>query len=89
MSSNNKHDRLTTLDSSQYRLWRVQTEATFELHKVLHLVLRTELPPPPTAAAKVIAEYERRHNLARETLLTCLKPTELTRVIHLKTAQEI
>ena len=39
---------LNKLKPKEYRLWVVQTEATFEVHKCLGLVLGTELNPTPT-----------------------------------------
>ena len=39
---------LSQLKPNEYRLWVVQTEATFQVHKCLDIVLGKELNPTPT-----------------------------------------
>jgi hypothetical protein len=78
---------LTKLDdTSHYRLWRVATEATFDVYNVLGIVNGAE--PRPTAAGR-IPDWNRRHKLAREALFTSLRPAQLNRVSTLQSAKEI
>jgi len=74
-------------DTSHYRLWRAATEATFDVYNVLNIVLGTEDKPDNTSDN--FNDWERRHKLAREALITALKPAQQIRIIHLKSAHEI
>src|SRR5437762_5178177 len=85
-------------DPTHYRLWRVATEATFDVYNVLNIVLGTEPKPisldssseiSEAIIADEIADWERRHKLAREALYSSLKPAQLIRVAHLQSAHEI
>jgi len=81
-------------DTSHYRLWKVATEATFDVHGVLNIVLGTEAKPTAAedadgeALAKIV-DWERRHKLAKEALFSALKPAQLIRVALLDTAAAI
>ena len=50
-----------------------------------------DVPERPITAAqrKSIEQWQSRHDLARQALLTCLEPAELTKVYHLHFAYEI
>ena len=86
-------------DPTHYRLWRVATEATFDVYNVLNIVLGTEPKPIPpeddsselseAIIADEIIDWEQRHKLAREALYSALKPAQLIRVAHLQSAHEI
>jgi hypothetical protein len=72
-------------DTSHYRLWKVATEATFDVHGVLNIVLRTEAKPTAAENADAealakIAGWDRCHRLAEEALFSALKPVQLIRV---------
>jgi len=41
------------------------------------------------AQRKLIEKWQLRHDLARQALLSCLQPAELTKVYHLQSAHEI
>src|SRR5271156_1916546 len=81
-------------DTSHYRLWKVATEATFDVHGVLNIVLGTEAKRTAAedadgeALAKIV-DWERRHKLAKEALFSALKPAQLIRVALLDTAAAI
>ena len=45
--------------------------------------------PVTAAQRKSIEQWQSRHDLARQALLTCLEPAELTKVYHLQLASEI
>jgi gag-polypeptide of LTR copia-type len=45
--------------------------------------------PITAAQRKSIEQWQSRHDLARQALLTCLEPTELTKIYHLQLAHEI
>jgi hypothetical protein len=94
--------RLTDLVPDNYRLWRAQTEATFSVHGVLDIVLgqrlRPQLDAQPSgnqsahASAGLLddaVKWDRQHALARQALLACLPPSELTKVYQLHSASEI
>jgi gag-polypeptide of LTR copia-type len=93
--------RLTDLVPDNYRLWAAQTEATFNVHGVWDIVLGQRLRPPPddappsgsrsTRASPLTedAKWDRQHALARQALLACLPPSELTKVYQLGSASEI
>ena len=85
---------LNKLKSNEYRLWVIQTEATFEVHKCLDIVLDKEPNPIPMnddgtpiigpidmQLQAVIASWKTRHALAREALLRSLEPADLLKVI--------
>lgn len=74
-------------DTAYYRLWRAASEATFDVHNVLKIVLGTEVKPDETSDE--FPNWDRRHKLAREALITALKPAQQIRVISLKSAHEI
>ena len=87
-SGKHKTITLTKLDdTSHYCLWRVATEATFEVHNILNTVLGMELKPTSMSEANLksidtnlstqIADWEYHHKLAREALFTALKPPQL------------
>ena len=84
---------LNKLKPNEYRLWVIQTEATFEVHKCLDLVLGNEPNPTPVdddgtpigpigerLRAK-INSWKTRHALAREALLRSLEPADIFKVI--------
>src|SRR5205814_8963877 len=91
-SNYNKRSRPITLtkleDTDHYHLWCTTTKSTFDIHNVLKIVLRTE-PKPKDANETVVADWDRRRKLAKEALLSALKPAQLLRVSHLKTARQI
>src|SRR5579859_5704534 len=84
---------LNKLKPNEYRLWVVQTEATFDIHKCMGIVLGTELNPTPmdddgTSLGPVgeimqatITFWQTRHALVKEALLKCLEPADLTKVL--------
>src|ERR1700685_2374454 len=84
--------KLNKLKSNEYRLWVVQSEATFEVYKCLNLVLGKEPKPTPDdsddESASVISasviSWDTRHALAREALLRSLEPSDLIKVITVK-----
>ena len=93
---------LSQLKPNEYRLWVVQTEATFQVHKCLDIVLGKEPNPTPTdddgtslgpigeQLRTVIASWEIRHALAREALIKALQPADLLKVLgHLDSAASI
>jgi hypothetical protein len=45
--------------------------------------------PITAAQRKSIEQWQQHHDLARQALLTCLEPAELTKVYHLQLAHEI
>jgi hypothetical protein len=45
--------------------------------------------PITAAQRKSIEQWQSRHDLARQALLTCLEPAELTKIYHLQSAHEI
>lgn len=70
-----------------YRLWSATTESTLDVYKVLNIVLGTEVKPD--AALDIPADWEYRHKLAKEALLSSLKLARLIRVAHLTSAHQI
>jgi hypothetical protein len=70
-------------DTDYYQLWCTTTKSTFDIHNVLNIVLGTE-PKPTDANEAVLVDWDRRHKLAKEALLSALKPAQLLRVSHLK-----
>ena len=84
---------LKQLKPNEYRLWAIQMEATFEVHKCLDIVLGNE--PNPTLVddngtpigpigqyfQAAISSWETHHALAREALLYSLEPADLLKVI--------
>jgi len=93
---------LSQLKPNEYRLWVVQTEATFQVHKCLDIVLGKELNPTPvdddgTPLGPIgeriqasITSWETRHALAREALIKALQPADLLKVLgHLDSASSI
>jgi gag-polypeptide of LTR copia-type len=74
-------------DTDHYNLWCDTTKSTFDLSNVLQIVLGTELRP--TENDKAIANWDRRHKLAKEAILSALKPAQLIRVSRLDTAHAI
>jgi hypothetical protein len=74
-------------DTDHYELWCHTTKSTFDLSNVLGIVLGTELRP--TENDKAIENWDRRHKLAKEAILSALKPAQLLRVSRLRTAHEI
>jgi len=75
-------------DTDYYQLWCTTTKSTFDIHNVLNIVVGTE-PKPKDANEAVLVDWDRRHKLAKEALLSALKPAQLLRVSHLKTARKI
>jgi hypothetical protein len=94
MSDSNSRPRPITLtkleDTDYYQLWCTTAKSTFDLHNALHIVLGTE---PRSASAEddetVLVNWDQRHKLAKEALLSALKPAQLLRVSRLETAFEI
>jgi hypothetical protein len=93
---------LSQLRPKEYRLWVVQTEATFQVHKCLDIVLGKEPNPTPTddngtplgpigeQFHAAITSWETRHALAREALIKALQPADLLKVLgHLDSASSI
>src|SRR5438045_2431006 len=93
---------LSQLKPNEYRLWVVQTKATFQVHKCLDIVLSKELNPTPTdddgttlrpigeQLRTAITSWETRHSLAREALIKALQPADLLKVLgHLDSASSI
>jgi hypothetical protein len=81
--------KLNKLKSNEYRLWVVQSEATFEVYKCLKLVLGKEPKPTPSPddsddESASVTSWDTRHALAREALLRSLEPSDLIRVITVK-----
>jgi len=72
----------------------VVTEATFDVHIVLNIVVGTEAEPRAAenadgeALAKIV-DWEILHKLAKEAVFSAFKPAQLIRVAHLETAAEI
>ena len=87
---------LNKLKPNEYRLWVIQTEATFEVHKCLDIVLGVETNPTPVdddgrpigpigkLLQSTIASWQTRHALAREALLKSLEPADMLKVIAYK-----
>src|SRR5436190_13916008 len=94
MSDSNYNHRphpitLTKLeDTDYYQLWCTTTKSTFDIHNILNIVLGTE-PKPTDANEDVLVDWDRRHKLAKEALLSALKPAQLLRVARLQTAHKI
>ena len=90
-SSVAKTIRLTELVPANYRLWAAQTEATFAVHGVMDIVLGERLRPDDGNGrqASQAIKWDRQHALARQALLACLPPSELTKVYQLQSANEI
>ena len=94
--------KLNKLKPNEYRLWVTQTEATFEVHKCLDIVLGEEPNPTPlneetgeptgpvgdTLQAK-IASWRTHHALAREALLKSLEAPDLLKVIAVKNSAAV
>ena len=83
--------RLTDLVPPNYGLWAAQTEATFVVHGIMDIVLEQHLRPNDgngRQATRAI-EWDRQHTLARQALLACLPPSELTKVSQLQSTSEI
>ena len=84
---------LNKLKPNEYRLWIIQTEATFERHKCLDIMLDNEPNPTPVndngtpigsideRLRAAIISWETRHALAREALLRSLEPADIFKVI--------
>ena len=81
--------RLTDLVPANYRLWAAQTEATFTVHGVLDIVIGERLRPGDVRQASQAIKWDRQHALARQALLACLPPSELTKVYQLQLASDI
>ena len=88
---------ITRLKPNEYRLWVVQTEATFEVHKCLGIMLGTEpnLTPLNADGTPNVGQipqnlrsrsnkWEARHSLAREALLKSLESAELMKVLSIR-----
>src|ERR1700692_3411927 len=94
---------LTKFDPSEYRLWSAQAKATFEVQKILDIVVGIEKKPPSTdadgtilpnaeltaAQCKKILTWEDKNGLGKEALLKCLPKSELIKVYHVQSAAEI
>jgi hypothetical protein len=81
--------KLNKLKPNEYRLWVVQSEATFEVYKCLKLVLGKEPKPTPSPddsddESASVTSWDTRHALAREALLRSLEPSNLIKVITVK-----
>ncbi len=79
-------------DTDYYQLWCTTAKSTFDLHNALGIVLGTEPQPPADDDEDdeaVLVDWEQRHKLAKEALLSALKPAQLLRVSRLETASEI
>ena len=81
--------KLNKLKPNEYRLWVVQSEATFEVYKCLKLVLGKEPKPTPSPddsddESASVTSWDTRHALAREALLRSLEPSDLIKVITVK-----
>jgi hypothetical protein len=85
---------LNKLKPNEYRLWVIQAEATFEVHKCLDIALGKEPNPTPVDDTGTpiigpinaqqqasIASWTTRHAIAREALLRSLDPADLLKVI--------
>ncbi len=81
--------RLTDLVPANYRLWAAQTEATFAVHGIMDIVLGQRLRPDQDGNGRQAIKWDRQHALARQALLACLPPSELTKVYQLRSASEI
>src|SRR5271154_1252957 len=96
---------LTPFAPSEYRLWEAQTRTTFDVHNLTDIVLGKEPDPTPSVnpeaendepiivltpnQRKAIADWDRRHKLAKQSLLSCLQGPELMKVFQLKLASEV
>src|SRR2546423_7102665 len=93
---------LSQLKPNEYRLWVVQMEATFQVHKCLDIVLGNEPNPTPVdddgtplgpigkQLHAAINSWETRHALTREALIKALQPADLLKVLgHLDSASSI
>ena len=96
MDSNNYSNRLHPIvltkleDTDYYQLWCTTTKSTFDLHNVLNIVLGTEpRPSSPEDDAVLLVNWNQRHKLAKEAVLSALKPAQLLRVSRLESASEI
>ena len=74
-------------DTDYYELWCHTTKSTFDLSNVLEIVLGTELRR--TENDKAIANWDCRHKLAKEAILSALKPAQLISVSSLNIAHAI
>lgn len=84
---------LNKLKPNEYRLRAIQTEATFEVHKCLDIVLGNEPDPTPVdddgtpigpigeQFQAAITFWKIRHALAREALLHSLEPADMLKII--------
>jgi hypothetical protein len=88
--------RLSDLVPTNYRLWAAQTEATFGVYEVMDIVSGKRLRPSTETSASMTEEvvqeavkWDRQNALARQALLACLPPSELTNVYQMKLASEI
>ena len=92
-SSVSKTIHLTDLVPANYdRLWAAQTEATFAVHGVMDVVLGERLRPDENGNGRQASQaikWDRQHALARQALLACLPPSELTKVYQLQLASDI
>jgi hypothetical protein len=94
---------LTKFIPSEYRLWYAQSKATFEVQKILPIILGTEPKPSnvdadgnavlqaelTVAQRKKISAWEDKDGLGKEALLKCLSKAELMKVYQLQSAFEI
>ena len=84
---------LNKLKPNEYRLWVIQMEATFEVHKCLDIVLGNKPNPTPVddestpigpismQLQATITSWTTRHALTREALLRSLEPADIFKVI--------
>ena len=74
-------------NTDYYQLWWRQVESTFDVWNVTDIVLGKEKRPESDDVK--IKDWDRRHKLAKEALFSALKPQQMLRVSHLKSAHEI
>jgi hypothetical protein len=87
--------KLNKLKDGEYRVWIIQAEATFKVHKCLGIVEGTDLKPVVpdddgnnearhARRRRMLNNWQKRHDLALEALLKALEPNDLRKVSSIK-----
>jgi hypothetical protein len=93
MALETKVIRLSEMVPSRYRLLSAQAESTFRIYEVMDIVNGDRLRPDTSAMTEDVVQeafkWDKQNALARQALLACLPPSELTNVYQMKLASEI